>query len=548
MQALLEGLGRIPLAGLLLVVTLGYGLGRLDWKGLSLGPAGGTLFCALALGHLGLPAIEAGGDPLAAFGFALFIYSVGFDAAPHFFSSFREHRGFRFVLVGGLVCALATLAALAVGRALGLGGSATAGMLAGALTSAPTYAAALEVAPDTARLAVSFALAYPFGLVGVVLLVQLLPRLTRRGLAAGARSDEEIFGGPRGPEGVAQGAEIDRAFQVQNPDVVGRSLRELDLPRRTGCVIARLRSGDAVLIPDADTVLEVGDRLLVHGRVDELHVFEKLVGPETPTEGLDGANLLRRRVQVRRSEVVGRSLEELRLIQRHHCVVTQVERGALVIEAGAMLTLQRDDVLEVVGRRDDLRQLAHRLGRFEPSLRETDIAVYAGGILVGVLVGAVRVPVAGFELGLGTAGGLLAVGLLLGARGRIGPVRTHVPREARQLVRDLGILLFVGETGLRAGQSLGAAMGGIAWDIVLGGVLVNVVAVGGALLVARRAMGLRRVDAWGSVSGGLTSSAALQAVRRASDSSEAAISYAAAYAVGSVLSTLAGPLVVLLLG
>jgi len=546
-ETLLELLGRIPLAGLLLVVTLGYALGRVDWKGISLGPAGGTLFAALALGHLGLPA-EPQAGVLALFGFGLFIYSVGFDAAPHFVSSFSEHRASRFLLVGALVNVLAALAAVAVGAAAGLGPSATAGLLAGGLTSAAAYAAASEVAPDPARLAVAFALTYPLGLVGVVLLIQLLPRLLREDLSRGARAYEELGDGRSHgtrPEGFSP--EVTRAFVVQKPDVLGRPLAELDLPRTTGCVVTRLRAGDVVVIPDGTTVLEAGDRVLARGRVDELRVFAERVGPETPATGLERSDLLSRRIEVRRPEVAGRSLEDLRLIQRFHCVVTRVERGALVLEPDPELALQRNDVLEVLGRRDDLRQLAHRLGRLEPSLHETDIAVYAGGILLGILLGSVRVPVFGLQLGLGTAGGLLLVGLVLGWQKRLGPFHTHVPREARQLVRDLGILLFVGETGLRAGQELGATLAGVAWEIVVGGLVVNAVAVLGALLVARRVLGLRPVDAWGSVSGGLTSSAALHAVRRASDSPEAAISYAAAYAVGSVLATLAAPLVVLAL-
>jgi len=547
-HALLAPLGEVPLAGLLLVVALGYSLGRVAWKGLSLGPAGGTLFVALALAHLGLPARpETGG--LALFGFALFIYAVGFDAAPHFVASFREHRGIRFLLVGAGVNVLAAGAALAVAALLELDPSAAAGLLAGALTSAPTYAAASEIAPEPARLAVAFALTYPVGLVGVVLLIQILPRLLHEDLASGARADEELaVRGARTARGAgAPGPEVTRAFAVRGAEVVGRSLAELDLPRRTGCVIARVRAGDRVAIPDGETVLEANDRVLARGHLAELEAFEALVGPEIPVHELARSDLLSRRIQVRRSQVTGKSLAALGLIHRFHCVVTQVERGTLVLDADAELVLARDDVLEVVGRRDDLRRVAQHLGRFEASLGETDIAVYAGGIVLGVLLGAIRIPVAGFDVGLGTAGGLLLVGIVLGAQQRLGPFQTHVPREARQLVRDLGILLFVGETGLRAGQDLAAALDAGAWEILAGGLAVNAVAVLGALLLARRLLGLRPVDAWGSVSGGLTSSAALHAVRRASDSPEAAISYAAAYAIGSVLATLAGPLVVLAL-
>jgi putative transport protein len=310
-------------------------------------------------------------------------------------------------------------------------------------------------------------------------------------------------------------------------------------------VISRVRAGEAVLIPDGETVLELGDRVMATGRVEELREFELCVGPEAPLAELESSALLTRRIEVRAPAAAGQTLVELRLIQRHHCVVTRIDRGALALEPDPEAMLVAGDVVTAVGRRDDLRDLARSLGRFEPPLHETDIAVYAGGILLGLLLGAVRVGPRGFEVGLGTAGGLLAVGLALGARPRLGPLRTHVPREARQLVRDLGILLFVGETGLRAGAEVAAVLERAAWETFAAGVAVNAAAVLGALGVGRGLLGLRPVDAWGSVCGGLTSSAALQAVRRASESNEAAISYAAAYAVASVLATLAGPLLVL---
>ena len=139
------------------------------------------------------------------------------------------------------------------------------------------------------------------------------------------------------------------------------------------------------------------------------------------------------------------------------------------------------------------------------------------------------------------------MGLVLGAAPRLGPIRTHVPREARQLVRDLGILLFVGETGLFAGRALQTGLPAQAGWVFAAGLVVNVVTVLVSLLVARAALRLRPVDAWGSICGGLTSAAALHAVRRASDSNEAAISYATAYAIASVLATAAGPFVVTLL-
>jgi putative transport protein len=433
---------------------------------------------------------------------------------------------------------------------LSLDASSAAGMLAGALTSAPTYAAAAEVAPDATALAVAYALTSPFGLVGIVLLIQLVPRLLKVDLAADAVGDDAdaLTQGVATRRSSGPSPEVTRAFEVRMTEVAGKTLGELDLTRRTGCVISRLDQSGTIVIPDGDTVLELGDKAMVTGRVDELQGFESLVGPEVDTRAFLSGDLPTRRIQVRHRAVVGKSLAELRILNRFHCVITRIERGTLWIEPDADARLVRGDVIEVVGRRSDLRSLARELGLFEPPVSETDIAVYAGGILLGILIGGIHLDVFGLRLRLGFAGGLLLMGLVLGARPRIGPIRTHVPREARQLVGDLGILLFVGEAGLGAGAGLIGGMESPPWRIFLAGLLVNVLTVGTALLVARAVLRMRPLDAWGSICGGLTSSAALHAVRRAADSNEAATPYAAAYAVASVLATIAGPLVVLWAG
>ncbi len=548
MNATLEAIASIPLLALMIVIATGFTLGRVQFRGLSLGPAGGTLFAGLLLGRLGLPtgsASDAGPSLVAALGFALFLYAVGFDAAPHFFASFRERRGWRYLGVAILVNAIALLVAVTAGRLFDLAPSTTAGLLAGALTSAPTFAAAAEIAEDPTGLALSFALCYPFGLAAVVLAVQVIPRWLGEDLSRGAASAAE---GDANAQSLGKNASprLRRAYRVQSEQVVGRSLAELALTRRSGCVIARLHRNAATLVPTADTVLERDDLVLAVGRVSELHAFERLVGPEEFAPELARPAHPPRRIEVRRPEVFGRSLADLGLIHRHRCVVTRVDRGRLWLEPDGEVVLAPGDVLEVAGERDDLRAVARELGRFEQSFRHTDVATYAAGIVFGLLLGALRLPFAGLELGLGFAGGLLVAGLLFGSRPRIGPLRTHVPAEARQLVRDLGILLFIGEAGLRAGERLAVAGLGDAGPVLVAGGLVTLASLLVPLLIARRFLSLRPVEAWGSVAGGLTSSAALHAVKEASDSNEPAIPYAAAYALASVLATMAGPLAILL--
>ncbi len=550
MTWLIDTLNQTPLAGLMAVVALGFTVGRLRWRGLNLGPAGGTLLIALGMGAAGLSFRNLYGtdDPavtLGAFGFALFIYSVGFEAGPRFFSSLRSALGWRFVAVGVIINVVALAVAYGLGEALDLGGSVTAGLLAGALTSAPTYAAAMEVCRDPALLAGAFALTYPVGLVGLVVLVEYLPGWMRQNLAEFADDEDErdqieAAQRPRSPE-------LTRAFSVERDDVVGQTLAALNLTMRTGCYVTRVHRGPEIIVPTAETVLEREDHVLVRGRVDELHVFEKLVGPEIYDAELRNRMPAGRRVRVTSKAVHNKSLRELDLTRRRQVLVLSIHRGTVVLEPWPDLPIQRDDVLELVGPRACVRAAAEELGRFERAADQTDISVYAGGIVLGLLMGRLHFAFGGLDWKLGTAGGLLLAGVFLGRFRHVGRASAHVPQSARQLVRDLGILLFVAETGVRAGQSDLSRLHALIVPTTLTAFAVLVVPVVVAAMAGRWLLRLRSVDIWGGIGGGMTSSAALNTLRRAADGNGPALSYAASYAVASVLVTVSGPILIYLM-
>ena len=546
MPTLLEPLNDLPLAGLMLVVAVGYTVGRINVKGIGLGPAGGTLLMAVTAGLLGFDITKmVEGQPVTVglFGFALFIYSVGFEAGPRFFTAIRGGPGMRFVIVGCLVNVVAVVCAIVLGGMFELGASSTAGMLSGALTSAATYAAAVEVCEAPLDAAIAFAITFPVGLAVLVWMIQSLPRLLGQNLVAEADAAAEKHGTPQ----QAGNPELTRAFDVQQDAILGRPLKELGLPVRTGCYITMIHRGHEVFPAVADTVLERRDHLLVRGRLDELARFQELVGPEVYDEELRNRMPPPRRIVALESDCVGKSLSELEIAARHHVLVVGIERGRVHIEPTPDTTVERGDVLEVIGRRGDIRPLAERLGRNERPVHETDIAIYAAGIFLGLLIGSASAALGNVRLTLGMAGGLLLSGILLGRFRRIGPLRTHVPRPARQLVRDLGILLFVAETGIQAGDRLRVVGAPDALPLVASSVIVVLASVTSALIVARRVFRMGAVESWGSIGGGMTSSSALAALQREAESTEPAVSYAAAYAVASVLTTIAGQVLVYLM-
>ena len=546
----LDFFDQAPLAGFMLVVALGFSLGRLDVRGLALGPAGGTLLVAVTLGALGLdfshlyvsesmPRLTLG-----ALGFALFIYSVGFEAGPRFFGALGDPKGWRLVAVGVVANLLALGTAVALSRAFGFSDSMAAGLLAGALTSAPTYAAAVEVSSDAHSLAVVFALTFPVGLVGLVTLTQLLPRLMGDDLA--------VAGSPAGDleeDGAGSKASLRpvlrRAFAVQNADAVGRTLADLNLPATTGCRVVQVHRGSEVMPPAASTRLEEADHVMAAGRLEQLEAFEQRIGPEVYDQELRRRLPSPRAVVVNAPEAIGKTLRALPVLRRYHCLVTEVQRQDVSIEPRADLRLERDDVALIVGAAENVRAVAKHLGEFERSTRETDLAVYSGGIVIGLFFGFLAKAL--FHLDA-YAVGLLATGIVLGRFRRIGPWSAHVPVAARQLVRDLGILLFIAETGVAAGGQSFDSVQDRAPELLASATLVLLVAVGGTVLLGRRLLRLGPVETWGSTAGGMTSSSALAALRRVTESSELAVAYAASYAIGAVFATLSGRWVVSLMG
>ncbi|MHC4841008.1 MAG: aspartate:alanine exchanger family transporter [Planctomycetota bacterium] len=551
---LIEHLNEVPLAGLMLVVTLGYLLGRVSITGLSLAAAGGTLAVAIYFGWAGFTQEGMygnvdGGFTLGMFGFALFIYSVGFEAGPQFLSSLRTRTGWSWIGIGLSVVFLATVVAIVAGLISGFDASTTAGVLAGGMTSAPTYAAAAEISPDQAHLSVAFALTYPVGLVGLVFLVQVLPRLFRTDLSKNTVAEYEVTDASGRTRRIKREGqpELTRAFRVTEVDVLDQPLHRLNLTHRSGCFITRIHRGEDVLIPDADTTLMEGDHVLVVGRLQELNVFEKLVGSEVYDQELRDRIPPGRRVIVTRSDATGKALKELNLIGRFQCMIKQIERGRQLIEPSADVVLLRQDVVVITGKRDNVREAAQTIGKFEASSHQTNIAVYAAGILIGLLLGQVEIQLFGYTLSPGFAGGLLMAGMILAAVRTVSPFPIYVPRAARQLVRDLGILLFVGETGVHAGHALQAGLSLAVWPIVIAGLAVTIIPAVGAVVLGRLVMNDKPVHVWGSICGGMTSSAALAAVKKASDSEEPSISYAAAFAFASIFVTIAGPIVITIL-
>ncbi|MDD5556720.1 MAG: TrkA C-terminal domain-containing protein [bacterium] len=528
----MNGLFAQPVSSLLAVMGLGYLLGRVRIRTISLGPSA-ILFVALLLGAFGFTVPKIIGD----LGVVLFVYAVGLQAGPRFFHTFRR-RGIPFALIalavgaaGAAVAVLATLlcrvpAPLAVG------------MFTGALTSTPGLAAALNATGDPS-VSVGYGIAYPFGVVAVVLFVQVLPKILGASLAEEERA-EEAEAGVR----VAR-----RQFVVRNPNFTGRPLKELRLHEMAAANLTRLRRGSDILPVTAETCFMTGDVVSAVGGEADLDRLRLILGEETEDPDLMRSGAVdARNVLLSSAEIVGRPLSELRLVDRFGIILTRVRRDAMEFIPTARFVLEIGDSVRAVGEPSACEAFARFAGQQEKRIHETNMTALAVGMAAGVVAGMVPIGLpGGVTLRLGLAGGPLIVGLLLSHYGRVGSFNVRTPHAAKYILRELGLAFFLAWAGAGAGGSAAPVLREHGLALVLLGAAATALPMLAGLLLARRLFSLDILTTLGVICGSMTSTPALGAVSASTTSERPAVAYAAAYPVALIAVTVFAQLLALIL-
>lgn len=521
-----------PVAVTFILVAIGTVFGRLRLFGLSLGPSA-VLFVALAFGHLHW-ANPAGLRPLGDFGVVLFVYAIGLQAGPRFVGMLRS-KGLRPLGIGlATVLGGAAITAL-VGHVFGLEADMIVGIFAGALTSTPALAAATE-ASDSPLVSVAYGVAYPVGVIGVVLFAQLAPRL----FSGHANREYQEPDAP-GSEPVHQ-----RCFQVQNPGCVGRRLSDLRLHDIASINISRVLRGAQVLPVPANFVLEKGDVVLAVGTSRELDRLTLILGPPVPVEVEMSKvpDVVARDIFISEDAFAGKRLRDLHIRTKYNVVITRVRRESVEFVPRGNFVLEVGDLVRAVGYEPDVRSFAEAAGIHERRIHETGIPAFAIGLVLGLLLGFTPIPVPGTEstIKLGIAGGPLFVGILLSHFGRVGRWRVHVPFGARYLMRELGLVLFLASAGVAAGAELlptlraqGVALVGLA---AISTLMAIGIGFGLGFFVLRQSL----PSALGMTCGAMTSTPGLGATSAQFDSDVPALSYAAVYPLALVAMTVVAQL------
>jgi putative transport protein len=540
-----------PVLLLFLVIGLGYLIGNIRVRGISLGPVAGVLFAGLVLGHYGYRL----SPDAQALGFALFIFSVGYEAGPRFFDVLRTD-GLKYFQLAVVIAVVGfTVAVLASGQ-MDLTPGTSAGLLAGGLTSSPTLAAAQEairagsVTPPgglsaeevIGNITTGYAITYIFGLAGLIAIVTLLPRVLGLDLPALARELDEV---QSGPQGTRTSHVCVRTFRITDPEYDGGLVADLLRKHWDGYSIGQLRRGGEVVPPDPANRLQLGDEVVVLAPAENFSRWISPLGEEIPTTSplarVDSA-----RIVVFRSEGIGQRLGDLQVARQYQVLLLHVMRSGLEIPRGDDVVLQRGDILEVTGPAERIDALGETLGHVERNVPETDMLTFAAGVAGGVAVGTLSVSIGGVSIGLGSAGGLVASGILIGFLHSVSPRFGRLPEAVRWIFMEFGLLLFMAGVGLRAGGEIVETFMQAGPQLVLAGVAVTTFPVLIGYLYGRKVLGLNPVLLLGGITGSMTSGAALSIVTKAAKSNAPALGYTGAYAFANILLTIAGSLILLL--
>lgn len=468
MQAVLDTLAANPLLLLFAVVAVGYPVGRLRVRGVSLGIAA-ILFAGLAIGaldpRLRLPEV------LQLLGLCLFVYSVGLSSGPGFVSSLRRHGARNGALVA---IALAGSALMTWGGAqvAGVAPGAMAGLFAGSLTNTPALAAALEQLSQATPTAadgladgladalasapvVAYSVAYPLGVLIPILLIGLVPRLYGTAASDDARVSHQWPAAGKGRAG--SGSLVVGTIAVTRSDVAGLSIAALRRDANSRVQTGRIRRADGqVVIATDEEQLHVGDLVTAVGEsADVERLVARLGVRSTEAINLDRRELDVRRIFVSNAAVAGYSLRELNLTQQFGAIVTAVRRGDADWVPTGDTVLQLGDRVRVLTRRESMPAVSRFLGDSYRAVSEFDVLTFGFGIVLGIMVGLIPIPLpGGLTIRLGLAGGPLVVAMLLGARGRTGPLVWGIPYGVSLTMREIGLLLFFAGIGTRSGFAL----------------------------------------------------------------------------------------------
>ena len=543
----------ITISLLALVAVIGLWIGHFKIKGVGLG-IGGVLFGGILVAHFttqyGIKLDSHTLHFVQEFGLILFVYTIGIQVGPGFFASLRQ-SGLTLNGLGILIVALGALVTILIYKFADIPLDVALGIYSGAVTNTPSLGAGQQILSElgmsqtTSNMGMAYAMAYPFGICGILLSMWLIRLFFK------IKVDEEAANFEK-ESGHDKEALKSISLKVTNANLNGIHLIEIPGFDDEDVVCSRLKRGELVIVPKADTDVQLGDILHLVGNPEGLKKMHLIIGEEVdvPVASLSG-EIRSERVVVTNEKVLGKKIRHLGIHQKYGVVISRLNRAGVELVPTAHTTLQFGDVLHMVGKTDILNQAISVIGNAKQKLLQVQMLPVFIGIGLGVLLGSIPFYIPGFPvaLKLGLAGGPLVVALILARIGSIGKLYWFMPPSANLALREIGIVLFLAVVGLKSGGSFvdtltnGSGLEWMGYGIFI--TLVPLMIVG---IIARLYVKLNYLSLCGLLAGSMTDPPALAFANELKEGSgAAALSYATVYPLTMFLRIISPQLLAILL-
>jgi len=556
MQDIVSLCQNYPQIPIFFALAAGYFVGKIKIFGFNLGSTAGVLLVALVIGQMKIGVPEL----LKTFGFTLFIFCIGYKVGPQFFGALKK-EGLKYIWLTIFVAIVGLVTVLSLGKIFGFDKGTAAGVLAGAMTQSSVIGTAegaikhlsvseAEKSTMDNNVAIAYAITYIFGVAGLVVFYKIVPRLMRIDLKEEARKlEREMSGGSddieKSPELFSWYKRLNlRAYKVTNPDISGKTVRELELMFPGKVAVDKMKQADQVIEPQADTVIQAGDIVALVGNRREFLKADAMIGPEVDDRSavdIIGEILS---ICVLKKEVIGKTLGEVSEEYGHGCFLRKITRQGHELPLTRNTVVSKCDILQVAGSKEDVEKFVKYLGYPERAAATTDLIMVGIGCVLGTLLGLLSANIAEIPVTLGIGGGVLVSGLVFGWLRAVHPTFGQIPTGAQWIFTDLGLNLFIACVGLTAAPQALSALRSSGGMIFLAGVILSLVPHIAGILFGKFVLRLNPVLLFGALTGAGTVTPALNALKEEADSSAPALGYTVPYAFGNVILTIWGTVIV----
>lgn len=543
-----EGIAHTVLV-LSLVITVGIMLGKIKICGISFGVTW-ILFVGIAAGHFGMTVDHNTLHFIKEFGLILFVFSIGLQVGPGFFSSFKE-GGIKLVGCAAAIVALGALTTYVIHLVTGTPMPTMVGVMSGAVTNTPGLGAAQQAYADASgindpSIALGYAVAYPLGVVGIIMTLIIIRFITRVDFAEENKALEAIS---------SERTNADKLSVVfTNGALEGQNIAHLRELINRSFVISRIMHEDGtIVIADGDSVLKIGDRLRVICSADDSEAVVAFFGQQIEMSMEDWgqgqtpqSQLVSRRIIITKPSINGKRLSDLHLRTKYGINITRINRAGIDLIPYQGMELQMGDRVMVVGNEHAIDQVANVLGNSLKKLRQPQLLTIFFGIALGVLLGSIPLMSIPQPVKLGLAGGPLIVAILVGRFGPHFHLVTYTTMSANLMLREVGLAMFLAGVGIGAGDGFVDAImnGGYRW--VGYGVIITMIPILVVGLFARLKLKMNYYTLMGLIAGSTTDPPALGYANATAGNDMPAVGYATVYPVVMFLRVLTAQLLILM--